>query len=342
MTGTPDLSEPSCFIIAEAGVNHNGDIDTAREMIEVAVDAGVDAVKFQTFSVDRLVTRDAETAAYQKRSGEENQYEMLKRYELTPNEFEDVADYCRDQGVEFISTPYDRDSLGVLVDLGVDRVKIASADIINKPLLEAAARSGSQVILSTGMASVEEIAQAVDWVTRAGGGDVTVLHCVSEYPTDPEDLNLRFIETLDEVFDTTIGFSDHTLGLVAPVAAVALGARVIEKHFTLDSDMQGPDHEASLEPDELRQLVDAIRVGERSLGTRRKQITDEERANAQQMRPSLHAATDLSVGDRLEGDSIRLVRPADGLAPRFLEVVSGAVVRRNLSAGQPITWQDIT
>lgn len=329
------------FIIAEAGVNHNGKIELALDLVDAAAEAGADAVKFQTYATERLVSPETSTPEYQRRSGETDQYQMLKRYELSPEEFEDIAEYCNERDIEFVSTPYDRDSVGLLADLEVSRIKIASADIINKPLLKKAGRSGREVILSTGMASVEEMAQAVDWVREAGAEDIALLHCVSAYPTDPEDLNLRFMESLDGIFDLPVGFSDHTLGLVAPLAAVARGARIVEKHITLDKSMEGPDHEASIEPEELGRLVSEIRECERSLGRPHNPLTDEERSNAKRMRPSLHAACNLNSGDKLTSEAVAVVRPADGLPPRFLDQIKGASLRRDLDTGEAITWKDL-
>lgn len=332
--------ESKCMIIAEAGVNHNGDPETAHEMIDVAVEAGADAVKFQTFATERLVTRDVGVAEYQKRSGYANQYEMLSNLELEKGDWEALVEHCSRRDVEFISTPYDRGSVDLLESLDVNRIKIASADIVNKPLLRRVAESDCEIILSTGMASIEEIGQALDWIDR-DETDVTLLHCVSEYPTDPVDLNLRFIPTLDSIFGRPVGFSDHTVGLPAAVVAVALGARIVEKHFTLDTTMEGPDHEASIEPDEFSDLVSAVRVAEQSLGRPMKQVTETEEANATRMRPSLHLASDVTTGERLVEADLAVVRPADGLPPKYLDVVTGCPVKKDLSEGQPLTFEDI-
>lgn len=334
-------STDACFVIAEAGVNHNGRLDLARDLVDAAADAGADAVKFQTYTTERLVSRGTSTPTYQRRSGETDQYAMLERYELTPDEFASLADHCRDRDIEFVSTPYDLGSVELLTDLGVDRIKVASADIVNKPLLQRIGREDGQVILSTGMATVEETARALEWLREAGAADVATLHCVSEYPTELDDLNLRFMERLADVFDVPVGFSDHTLGLTAPTAAVALGATIIEKHLTLDTAMEGPDHEASLEPEEFERLVTRIRECERALGEPRNPLTDQERSNADRMRPSLHAATDLSEGDRLTDEAVAVVRPADGLPPLFYDRVTGAPLRRDLEAGDAITWNDL-
>lgn len=329
------------YIIAEAGVNHNGDVDLAHDLVDVAANAGADAIKFQTFNTSDLVTSDAKTAEYQQRSGEVEQDEMLEGLELEPSDVRELADYCRRKGVAFLSTPYDQQSVSLLDSLDIDMIKVASADIINKPLLKHIAETGRPIILSSGMATMEEIAQALSWIRETENNDVVLLHCVSEYPADPSDLNLQFIETLDAVFNNPIGFSDHSKGIIPPVVAVALGARVIEKHFTLDSSMEGPDHAASLEPHELEEMISAIRLCEQSLGNEMKKITQGERENAKRMRTSLHAAADLQVGDRLTSDNISITRPADGLAPRHFNTLQGSRVKCDMKSGEPITWEDI-
>lgn len=235
-----------CFVIAEAGVNHNGNLDTAKELIEAGAVAGVDAVKFQTFDADRLLSRDTETAEYQKRSGNTNQYEMIKSLELAPEDFGELNTYRQDHGVEFLSTAYDRTSVEILEEIGGDRYKIASVDLINKPLLRAVVETGRPLIFSTGMASLGEIERSVEWCQDKGCGDLTLLHCVSCYPTAPEQVNMRFMETLRTTFDVPVGFSDHTLGTAVGIMAASRGVTVIEKHFTLDRSIEGPDHFASL------------------------------------------------------------------------------------------------
>ncbi|TKX82269.1 N-acetylneuraminate synthase [Halorubrum sp. SD626R] len=326
-----------CYILAEAGVNHNGDIELAKELVNVAVEAGANAVKFQTFNTAQLVTERTETAGYQQRSGNIDQYEMLQSLELQPGEFRELREHCLDCGIEFLSTPYDARSVELLASLGVDRYKIASADLVNKPLLERAAETGSEIIISTGMATPEEIVRAVGWLNEAGAEQVAMLHCVSTYPADFDQLNMRFIQTLDNLFDVPVGYSDHTLGIEAPVVAVSLGATVIEKHFTLDRSMDGPDHEASLEPDELDAMVTAVRNAEESLGSAVKRRTTAERENAAVMRPSLHAAVDIAAGDSLTEENTSVKRPNDGLEPAALELVLGQAVQEHVTAGQPIT-----
>lgn len=331
-----------CYVIAEAGVNHNGDLSLAKDLVDAAVTAGADAVKFQTFETDQLVTDRAETAEYQRRSGHETQSEMLRDLELDAEAFAELRAYCTGRGIEFLSTPYDRGSVDVLEALDLHRYKVASADIVNKPLLRRLAETGSQLIVSTGMATPEEILRALGWLAEFGVDDVVVLHCVSSYPAEFDTLDLRFVETLTTVLDCPVGYSDHTLGTEAPVAATALGATVVEKHFTLDRSMDGPDHEASLEPDELERMVTAIRNVEASMGSAIKHLSAGERDNAAVMRRSVHAATDIAAGEPLTAENTSLTRPNDGLEPAELERVLGTTVSEDVTAGDPITRDTLT
>jgi len=329
-----------CYVIAEAGVNHNGRLDVAKHLVDAAVEAEVDAVKFQTFHTEDLVTQGALLAPYQTRTQHTSQYEMLSDLELSEDALSKLVGYCENKSIEFLSTPYDRRSVDLLDELGVERFKVASADIVNKPLLQHIAAKKKQVILSSGMASMEEIAQAVSWLHESGVRDIVLLHCVSDYPSRLSDQNLRIIETLKSVFQLPVGFSDHTVGLTAPITAVSLGAAVVEKHFTLDTESRGPDHKASIEGDELIELVTKIRECERALGQPIKLVSQAEQNNAAKMRTSLHAATDLEAGDRLTVDKISIVRPADGLEPRHFESVVGSQVNREITAGEPLLWRD--
>lgn len=256
------------FIIAEAGVNHNGDIQTAKELIDVAAAAEADAVKFQTFKADTLVCRQAPKAAYQMEttSAEESQFDMLKKLELTPDMHRELIDYCHEKNIMFLSTPFDLDSLHYLVDCGLAVIKIPSGEITNYPLIREAGRSGKRIILSSGMSTIDEVREAVAVLKENGSTDITVLHCNTEYPTPFSDVNLRAMQTIKEETGVSVGYSDHTPGIEAAVAAAALGATVIEKHFTLDRNMKGPDHKASLEPNELTEMVRAVRHIEQALG----------------------------------------------------------------------------
>jgi N-acetylneuraminate synthase len=249
------------FVIAEAGVNHNGDLKLARALIDVAVEAGADAVKFQTFRAERLATPDAPKAEYQVQTtgNAESQFEMLRRLELSADAHRELQAYCHERGIIFLSTPFDEEAVDLLDESGVAAFKISSGDLTNSPLLEHVASKGKPVILSTGMSELSELIEAVSVLNTAGCENPVLLHCVSNYPADPAEVNLRAMQTMRSAFDVPVGFSDHTQGIDVALAAVALGACVIEKHFTLDRTMPGPDHRASLEPTELRELVRSIR-----------------------------------------------------------------------------------
>lgn len=327
-------------IIAEAGVNHNGNPDLAHELVDAAAEAGADAVKFQTFDADRLATTDTDRPPYQEENRGSDQRELLSQLELDRSVFENLQTHCSERNIEFLSTPYGLESVQLLSSLGVERYKIASADIVNKPLLSKVGTTGKPVILSSGMATLEEIARALQWLA-VDDVPTTLLHCVSDYPASFDDLDLRFIETLDELFDVPVGYSDHTMGIEAPVAAVVCGAKVIEKHLTLDQSMDGPDHESSIEPDEFDRMVDSVRRIERGLGDAVKSVSDRERANAAVMRPSIHAGQPLEAGDSLTEDTVTVARPADGLEPSFLDRILGARVNSDIQAEEPITWDDI-
>lgn len=330
------------FIIAEAGVNHNGSLDTAVQLIDVAVAAGADAVKFQTFKAEKLVTKTANKAEYQKQTtaSNESQFEMLRKLELKYAWHLLLRDYCQKQGIVFLSTAFDVDSLAFLVhEVGIERLKIPSGEITNGPFLLAHAQTGKAIILSTGMATLGEIETALGVLAFGYLGcnkpcltgfqeayaspegqallkqNVTLLHCTSEYPTPPEHVHLRALGTLQQAFGLAVGYSDHTEGLAIPVAAVACGARVIEKHFTLDRTLEGPDHKVSLEPSELKYMVSAIRTIELALGSAHKTPQPIELQNRDVARKSLVAATDIKVGDRFDATNLTCKRPGTGLSP---------------------------
>jgi N,N'-diacetyllegionaminate synthase len=323
------------FVIAEAGVNHNGDLAMARALIDVAVEAGADAVKFQTFHADLLATADAPKAEYQlQTTGDgESQLEMLRRLELTSEAHRELQFHCHERGIIFLSTPFDEAAVDLLDELGVPAFKISSGDLTNSPLLEHVAQKGKPVILSTGMAELSEVIEAVSVLNAAGCENPVLLHCVSNYPADPADVNLRAMQTMRAAFDVPVGFSDHTTGIDISLAAVALGACVIEKHFTLGRTLPGPDHRASLEPAELRQLIQAIRRVETALGDGRKMPTASELETAKIARRSLIAAVDISAGATLVREMIALRRPGTGLAPSTLETLLGQHALRDISAG---------
>jgi len=323
------------FVIAEAGVNHNGDLKVARALIDVAVEARADAVKFQTFRADRLATPDAPKAEYQLRTtgDEESQFEMLRRLELSADAHRELQSYCHDRGMIFLSTPFDEEAVDLLDELGVPAFKISSGDLTNSPLLEHVASKGKPVILSTGMSELSELIEAVSVLNTAGCETPVLLHCVSNYPADPAEVNLRAMQTMRSAFDVPVGFSDHTEGIDISLAAVALGACVIEKHFTLDRTLPGPDHRASLEPTELRELVRSIRRVETALGSGRKVPTATEVETAKVARRSLVAARDIPAGTILEREMVVMRRPGTGMLPAMLDKLLGRQAMRDIAAG---------
>lgn len=326
------------YFIAEAGVNHNGNLETARQMIDVAVESGADAVKFQTFSADRLVTKDAEKVDYQSEATDNgSQYEMLKRYELDRAAHEQLMTYCEDQDITFLSTPFDPESADMLADLGVSALKIGSGELNNHPLLEYVAGLGLPLIISTGMGTMAEVHAARDVIRSVDEDtDLALLHCTSSYPCSMSDVNLQAMETMMDELDEPVGYSDHTTLPETPAFAVAAGAEVVEKHFTLDSALSGPDHEASLEPAELTRSVGFVRDAFQSRGSPIKKPTDAEIENRSSVRKSLHVATDLPAGKVLTESNITIIRPADGLSPTEYDSVLGKTVNQDLSQGDPI------
>lgn len=326
------------FIIAEAGVNHNGDIQTAKELIDVAAAAEADAVKFQTFRADTLVCRQAPKAAYQMEttSAEESQFDMLKKLELTPDMHRELIDYCHEKNIMFLSTPFDLDSLHYLVDCGLAVIKIPSGEITNYPLIREAGRSGKRIILSSGMSTIDEVREAVAVLKENGSTDITVLHCNTEYPTPFSDVNLRAMQTIKEETGVSVGYSDHTPGIEAAVAAAALGATVIEKHFTLDRNMKGPDHKASLEPNELTEMVRAVRHIEQALGDGEKKPSASEKKNMAVARKSLVAKCLIKGGEMFTEENLTAKRPGTGLSPMLWNQVIGQKAKRDFAADEMI------
>ncbi|AIE86637.1 N-acetylneuraminate synthase [Fimbriimonas ginsengisoli] len=324
-----------CLFIAEAGVNHNGDLALAVELIDAAKAAGADAVKFQSFKTDQLVTRSAAKADYQKRStdAEESQFEMVRRLELSEEAHEQLIQRCKDVGIQFMSTPFDEESAAMLARLGVPCYKLPSGEVTNLPFLRHVAGYGVPIILSTGMSTLAEVDQAVQAILETGNDRLALLHCVSNYPADPADVNLRAMHTMDTAFGLPVGYSDHTTGFEVTLAAVALGARIIEKHFTLDRNLPGPDHKASLEPDEIAAAVRGVRVVESALGTGRKVPAASEANTASVARRSLVAARDLPAGTRLSEADIAILRPGTGLPPAMLPHLVGMTLSHPVSAG---------
>ncbi|MGH7305002.1 MAG: N-acetylneuraminate synthase [Candidatus Rokuibacteriota bacterium] len=327
------------FVIAEAGVNHNGDLGLARALVDLAADAGADAVKFQTFSADRLVTRRAPTAEYQRRAtgGEVSQHSMLAALELSPAAHEALVAHCAERRIEFMSAPHDVESARYLRRLGVRRLKIPSGDVTNLPMLEVVGGLGLPVILSTGMATLAEVDAAVATLRGAGLTDLVLLQCVSDYPASPAGMNLRVMDTYQRRFGVPVGLSDHTLGIHVAVAAVGRGATYIEKHFTLDRTLGGPDHQASLAPDELRGLITAIRDVEAALGDGVKVPTSNELPIRSVARKSLVAARDLSAGTTVGAGDVVILRPGTGLPPSALAQVLGRTTARAIPADTPLS-----
>jgi N,N'-diacetyllegionaminate synthase len=330
-----------CLVIAEAGVNHNGSLDMALRLVDAAAEAGADVVKFQTFKSEQVVSPVAPKANYQLETtgSSESQLEMVKKLELPPAAFADIQQHCHRRGIVFLSSPFDRDSVDLLQSLGVVAFKIGSGELTNLPFLSYVAAKGKPLILSTGMSNLDEVAIAVDAVKAAGNRDLVVLHCVSNYPAAPSSVNLRAMKTLEEKFAVPVGYSDHTEGIVIPLAAVSLGASVIEKHFTLDRSLPGPDHRASLEPRELAEMVRGIRAVEAALGDGVKKPMDEELSTAAVARRSLVAACDLHAGTVLTENMIAIRRPGTGLSPAFLPQLIGRRLQHDLTAGNLFTLE---
>lgn len=328
------------LIIAEAGVNHNGDLDLARRLIDVAATAGADVVKFQTFSADRLVTASADKAAYQLQSSDkiESQHAMLRRLELTRPMHDELIAHCATHGIEFFSTAFDLESVDTLVGLGLQSLKVPSGELTNLPYLRKIGAFGLPVMVSTGMATLGDIEAALSALELAGTprSHVTVLHCNTEYPTPMADVNLRAMLTIRAAFGVNVGYSDHTLGIEIATAAVALGASVIEKHFTLDRTLPGPDHKASLEPSELTAMVAAIRNIEIALGDGVKRPSPSEIGNLAIARKSIVAARSIAAGEVLSADNLTVKRPGSGVSPMRWDEIVGRTARRTYSADEAI------
>ena len=346
------MTTTSTFVIAEAGVNHNGSEAVALELVEVAARCGADAVKFQTFKAEKLVRRGAAKAEYQvAATGDGDQYSMLVGLEMSDAAHRRLFQRCEQLGIEFMSTPFDEEAADFLVDLGMRRIKVPSGEITNYPFLRHLARKDLPLILSTGMSTLDEIVDATEIIreerTRAGlcaelGSVLSVLHCTSNYPASMEDVNLRALNTIASTLKVPVGYSDHTLGLAVSTAAVALGAVIIEKHFTLDCNFAGPDHKASLMPDELAALVKQIRAVERALGSTQKGPTDAELPVRDLVRRSVTATRDLLAGRIVTVEDLCLLRPGTGIPPRDLDAIYGRAPVRDIPAGTTLQWSDFT
>ncbi len=321
------------FIIAEAGVNHNGSIELAKKLIDVASESGADAVKFQTFKAEKLVSKNAQKADYQKQTTNktESQFDMIKKLELDLDTHKELIAYCKTKNIMFLSTPFDHDSIELLSDLGLEIFKIPSGEIINLPYLRHIGKLNKKVILSTGMADIGEIEDALDILINTGTKkeNIIVLHANTMYPTPMEDVNLKAMVTIGNTFDIGFGYSDHTLGIEVDIAAVAMGACCIEKHFTLDKTMEGPDHKASLEPDELKAMVKAIRNIELALGSSVKKPSKSEMPNMQIARKSIVAKIEIKKGDKLSEENITIKRPGNGINPMRWDEIVGTIAAKD-------------
>ncbi|OYU81529.1 MAG: N-acetylneuraminate synthase [Flavobacterium sp. BFFFF1] len=330
-------------IIAEAGVNHNGDFELAKKLIDAAAAAQADYVKFQTFKASKLVSRNAQKADYQIKNindGDNSQFAMLKKLELPDEWHQQLIDYADSKNIKFLSTGFDEESVDFLDRLGIDIFKIPSGEITNKPYLQHIAGKNKDIILSTGMATLQEIKDALDILIEAGAqkSRIAVLHCNTEYPTPMSDVNLRAMNLIGQELGITIGYSDHTIGIEVPVAATALGARIIEKHFTLDRNMPGPDHLASLEPEELKQMVASIRNIERAIsGSGIKEPSESEKKNIAIARKSLHFRSDLSAGHIITAGDLIAIRPGTAVSPMRIDEFIGRKLKTAVAADSPLT-----
>ena len=337
-------NDEPCFIVAEVGINHNGDVNSAKKMIDVAKECGVDAVKFQTFKAEEFVSNPDETYTY-KSQGKlvtESMLGMFKRYEFSEGEWKEIFNYCKNMNIICFSTPQnpsDLDFLLKIVDLSI--IKVGSDDLTNLELLKYYASKNKPMIISTGMAFISEIEDAIEIIREKGNNDLVVLHCISSYPTEAKEVNLRKMLTIRQAFDVAVGFSDHTIGNIAATAAIALGAKVIEKHFTLDKNLPGPDHWFSSDPKELSQLVQAIRYTEKSLGNYVIKPTPKEMEMRKIARRSIVAARDIIAGEKITNNMVEFKRPGIGLPPKFLKYILNKKACKKIKKNQLITFQEV-
>lgn len=332
-----------CFIIAEAGVNHNGDPKLALKLVDEAKEAGADCVKFQTFQADNLVTHSSPKAAYQLINTDpvESQYQMLKKLELPNDFYPELMEHCRKRKIEFLSTPYSFADIDFLDRLGVPAFKVASGQISEPIFLKKMAQKKRPMIISTGMATMSEVATAVECIRETGYDEMIFLQCTSNYPADPREANLLSMLSMRDVLDVMIGYSDHVAENYVSFASVALGARVVEKHFTLDKKMDGPDHVCSMSPDELRDLIRGIRMVESSLGTSCKKPSEIEKQNSKGMRRSLVAATSIKAGEKFSFENVALKRPSSGMHPQYFEKILGKAATKNLEKNEMLSMDAI-
>lgn len=327
------------YIIAEAGVNHNGDKNLALRLCDAAKAAGVDAVKFQTWKTEKIVTKSAALAEYQENNISDkgaSQFEMLKQLELSYNEFVEVHDYCNQIGIQFLSTPDTEEDMDFLLRLGIPVLKIGSGEVTNIPFLRAIGKRHQKVILSTGMSTLSDVEKAYNTLLESGAKEVSLLHCTTNYPCPYDEVNLQAMQTLKAAFKCQVGYSDHTMGIEVPIAAVAMGAEIIEKHFTLDKNMEGPDHKASLDPCELKQMVDSIRNIEKAMGDGIKRPNASEQKNAEVVLKRIIANKPIKKGDILGIDNLSLLRSSTGIPAKYWDLVAGKAAKRDYKEDEPI------
>ena len=332
------------YIIAEAGVNHNGDKNLAFKLCDAAKEAGVDAVKFQTWKTEKIVTKSAALAEYQEKNISDkgaSQYEMLKQLELSYEEFVEVRDYCYQIGIQFLSTPDTEEDLDFLLGLGIPVLKIGSGEVTNIPYLRIIGSKHQKVIISTGMSTLADVEKAYNTLMDSGAKEVALLHCTTNYPCPYNEVNLQAMQTLKYAFKCQVGYSDHTMGIEVPIAAVAMGAEIIEKHFTLDKNMDGPDHKASLNPEEFKAMVSAIRHVEVAMGDGVRKFSDNENEIKKVARKSIILNDNLKKGEILEKEALSIKRPGTGIAPKYVNDLIGKTVNKDLKSGHVLQWEDL-
>ena len=333
-----------CFIIAEAGSNHDGKIEQAYKLIDVAAEAGVDAVKFQLFSAEKIAARTKQDIAkLRDEFGKfgDNLFEFYKKLEMPVAWLGELNDYCSKKGIAFLTTPFDEGAADELASIDVPAVKIASFEMVHIPLLRHVAKQGKPVIVSTGMADLADIEDVIDAIFGQGNEQVILLHCGISYPMPFDEVHLAAMDTMRQAFQLPVGYSDHTAGVTVPLAAVARGANMIEKHYTLDQNLDGPDHTFALGPDELKEMVEAIRNTEAAIGSPIKKLSPSEHVHYERGRRSLFAAVDIAVGEVITEDMLQILRPGIGLAPKHIDTIVGRKAQRSMSAHEPVTWDDI-
>lgn len=330
-----------CFIIAEAGSNHDGKLDQAKELIDIAADSGADAVKFQVFVADEMAAKTESEIARVDIAGCKTLHELYKSLEIPQEWLAELASYAGERGIIFLCTPFYEQAVDELDKIGAPAFKVASFELVHLPLLRYIARKGKPIILSTGMANLGEVEDAIAAIISEGNEQIVLLHCGSGYPHRVEDVNLAAMDTLKQAFSYPVGYSDHTLGITIPVAAVARGAKAIEKHFTISRDLPGPDHSFALEPPELKMMVREIRDTEKAIGNPQKTVTDSELVRYKRGRRSIFAKVDIPRGTRINPEMLAILRPGIGLMPKYLDIVVGRTAQTDIKAGQPITWAEV-